>query len=202
MDRTSFVHGEPGGVHLNRGADMDIRKHPDVLRFRRAAECFCRLLESPPGDADRWVEDVLAALARLYACGHALPTFGVSDDGPDLREMFQVDDEEWRRVYDLVHDTLGPQYTYWAYFDPSEPRDSKEKPIFHDLGDDLADIYRDIKPGLRAWDAGLETYLRDIVFGWKFPLFSSHWGVHAVSAMRALHPIAFLRGAAVSHELP
>ena len=173
---------------------MDIRQHPDVLQFRAAAERFCRLLESRPGDADEWVEEILAALARLYACGHDLPDFGITDEAPAMYEEFRVVDEEWRRVFSLVHEILNAHSGYWAYFDPTEPPDSVEQPVFHDLGDDLADIYRDIKPGLRAWEAGLVQYLADIVFEWKFPLFGSHWGVHAVSAMRALHPLAFLRG--------
>jgi hypothetical protein len=63
-----------------------------------------------------------------------------------------------------------------------------------DLADDLADIYRDIKPGLRAWDTEEEGYLDEVVFDWKLPHFGSHWGIHAVGAMRALHPLVFLRG--------
>ena len=62
------------------------------------------------------------------------------------------------------------------------------------LADDLADIYADVKPGIRAWDSEEDSYLEGIAFGWKTPLFGSHWGVHAVSAMRALHPIAYMRG--------
>jgi hypothetical protein len=76
----------------------------------------------------------------------------------------------------------------------SEPRDAAAELVFGDIGDDLADIYADVKPGLRAWEMGVDDFLPKIVFDWKFPLFGSHWGVHAVSAMRALHPIAFLRG--------
>ena len=89
---------------------------------------------------------------------------------------------------------MGLQAFYWCYFDPSEPLDAIEEPCISDLGDDLADIYRDIKPGLRAWETHNDEYLPAIVFDWKEPLFSSHWGVHAVNAMRALHPIAYLRG--------
>jgi hypothetical protein len=94
----------------------------------------------------------------------------------------------------LVQRALGSQDGYWAYFDPSEPPDSDENPVFGSLADDLADIYRDIKPGLRAWDSDNDSYLETIVFEWKTPNFGSHWGVHAVSVMRALHPIALLRG--------
>jgi hypothetical protein len=177
---------------------MDIHLHPMVHQFRVAAERFCQLLEVKPDNANHWTEKVLTALARLYAAGHALPDGSTSDNAPDLK-AFRVEDEEWQRVYSLVHEILGSQSGYWAYFDPSEPPTSGDEAIFGDLGDDLADIYRDIKPGLRAWEAGLEQYVADIVFDWKC-VFSSHWGVHAVSAMRALHPLAHLRGVQRSQE--
>ena len=171
---------------------MSIREHPDAVAFKTAAERYCALFES--ADADQWVEAVLSALAQVYAAAHRLPDFGLSDDAPDIPDSFDVSEEEWRSVFALVQGVLGPQEAYWAYFDPSEPSDSGEQPIFHSLADDLADIYRDIKPGLRAWETGDRAYLETIVFDWKTPNLGSHWGVHAVSAMRALHPIAFLRG--------
>ena len=68
------------------------------------------------------------------------------------------------------------------------------------IADDLTDIYCGIKPGLKAWDSNDERLLPEIIFGWKYPLFGSHWGVHAVSAMRALHPICFLRGLYENNE--
>jgi hypothetical protein len=105
-----------------------------------------------------------------------------------------VEDAECKGISRFVGDLLGSQRGYWAYFDPTEPLDSTQEIIFGDLADDLADIYRDIKPGLRAWATSDDAYLSHIVFGWKIPLFGSHWGVHAVSALRALLPLAYLRG--------
>jgi hypothetical protein len=173
---------------------MDIRDCTDVLNFKRAADRFCQLLEVRPADANHWEEATLAGLAGLYASGHALPDLGLPDDAADVPDTYDVSDDEWKRVFGLVYQILGDQTGYWVYFDPSEPTGTSQEPIFGDLGDDLADIYRDVKPGLRAWEGGNDAYLPAIVFDWKFPLFGSHWGVHAVSAMRALHPIAFLRG--------
>jgi hypothetical protein len=173
---------------------MRIREHPDAVAFKTAAERYCALFESQATDDDRWAEAVLSALAQLYAAAHRLPDFGLSDEAPDIPDSLDVTHEEWRSLFDFVKRLLGAQEAYWAYFDPSEPADSDEQPIFHSLADDLADIYRDIKPRLRAWETGDDRYLETIVFDWKTPLFGSHWGVHAVSAMRALHPIVFLRG--------
>jgi hypothetical protein len=168
---------------------MSIRNHPDVIAFKNAAQRYCALLESEPSARDEWVKAVLSCLAEVYAVAHRPPGFGLSDPTADIPESLDVTSEEWSSVFALVQRTLGRQEVYWAYFDPSEPQDTDEKPILHSLADDLADIYGDIKPGLRAWDTGDDAYLETIIFDWKEPLFA--WGLHAVSAMRALHQMAF-----------
>lgn len=171
---------------------MNIRKHPDVVQFQQAADRYCRLFESTPASPKGWLAEVLPAVARLYVCGHALPAFDLVDDVPDLAESFRVGDDEWQRVFDLVQDVMSEldlDAYYWVS-DLSKPFDSSQEPMVGDLRDDLADIYRDIKPGLRAWDTGMKSYLPDIAFGWKIN-FDLHWGPHAVDAMRVLHELVF-----------
>jgi hypothetical protein len=132
---------------------MSIRQHPDVLHFQNAARKFCELVETRPEECEQWLHDILAAVARLYACGCILPSFYIDDKAPDCPPSLDVNDEEWKRVY----------------------------------------MYRDVKPGLRAWDTGDDALLSTVILNWKLPLFGLHWGLHAVSAMRALHPLAHLR---------
>ncbi len=145
---------------------MSIREHPEVKMFRDAAERYCALMQSDPEVLERWVEEVLAALSSLYAAAHALPDLGLCDDAPDIPDSFDVTTEEWRSVFGRVQKVLGEQEAYWAYFDPSEPADVHEQPIFHSLADDLADIYRDVMPGLRAWSIEDDRYLETTVFDW------------------------------------
>ena len=161
--------------------------------FAAVAARLCTLLESDPKDREVWVEQVLAALARVYAYAHDLPSDRNGEDAEDF-DQFDVTDDEWKQVYQRIQRALREQTTYWAYFDPSEPMDADAESVCGDLADDLADIYRDLKPGVRAWERGAGSYVTDILLGWKFPSFDSHWGLHAVSAMRALHPVAHLRG--------
>jgi hypothetical protein len=175
---------------------MNLRQRHEVVQFKEAAESYCTLFESKPDSVEVWVEQMTSAVAHLYAFGHDLPDVDLPDDAPDVPDSLDVNDDERKRIYRFVGDLLGSQRGYWSYFDPTEPLDSSQDISFGDLADDLADIYRDIKPGLRAWASANDAYLPSIVFDWKFPLFSSHWGVHAVSALRALHPLAFLRGIA------
>jgi hypothetical protein len=55
-----------------------------------------------------------------------------------------------------------------------------EEPVIADFADDLADIWRDVKPGLLLFRAG------DRAAGhWRFH-FDVHWGHHATAAMYAL----------------
>jgi hypothetical protein len=173
---------------------MNLRQRHEIVLFVKAAEKYCALFETKPNNIDVWVEQLTSALAHLYACGHDLPDLELPEDVADIPDSMAVNDDEWKAIYDFVGDLLGSQRGYWAYFDPSEPLDSSQEISFCDLADDLADINRDIKPGLRAWATADDAYLPSIVFDWKCPLFGSHWGVHAVSALRALHPLAYLRG--------
>ena len=61
--------------------ESDLRHEPHVAAFNAAAETYCNLLASPPADAERWVEEILAALAQLYACAHALPDVELDESG-------------------------------------------------------------------------------------------------------------------------
>lgn len=173
---------------------MNTNDQAHVSRFKKAAEAYCNLLDSNPDDIDQWLEEVLSALAALYSAGHFLPEVSLEEDDLDIPDRLDVGDEEWSDLFEKLRGILGKSDEYWAVFDPSEPKESNQLPIFHSLADDLADVYRDVAPGLRAWDEDKDKYLKMIVFDWKCPLFGSHWGLHAVSAMRALHPLAFLRG--------
>src|SRR5262249_47672920 len=173
---------------------MGLSSDPAVARFVQAARAYCVLIESPSPDRQGWAGSVLAALADLYAAAVALPE-------PDLDEFGCVPVDqgmthpEWEALWRRLRDVLGRPRRYRAYCAPTEPPAAGDEPVVGDLADDLADIYGDVKGGLLAWDAGGdEGYLAEVVYGWKQPGFTSHWGVHAVGAMRALHPLVFLRG--------
>jgi hypothetical protein len=173
---------------------MSLRSDPDVNAFRIAAYGYCKLLESQPVDHEQWLRDVLLALSHLYATAHSLPDVSIEDDTRDVPDEMRMNHAEWSALFQRIHGILGEQDFYWAYFDPTEPKHTKDEATCGSLADDLADIYRDVKPGLLAWETENDEYLASLVFDWKQSNFESHWGVHAVSAMRALHPLVYLRG--------
>ena len=52
------------------------------------------------------------------------------------------------------------------------------------LADDLTGVYLDLKSGLDQLRSGVPN--RDVIWEWRFT-FWSHWGEHAVNALRIIH---------------
>ena len=173
---------------------MSLKQDSSIISFIEAATEFCELVELPLQNPEEWIELVLPAISSLYACAHQLPKISIEDAIEFEEDDFEVTDKEWKRIYDKIASLFKEKRYYREYFDPSEPIDSEVEPVIGDIADDLSDIYRDIKPGLRAWDKLPESSIPIVIFNWINPNFGSHWGEHALSAMRVLHPINFLRG--------
>jgi hypothetical protein len=53
------------------------------------------------------------------------------------------------------------------------------------LADDIADVYRDVKESLLLMDKNAITS-ELAIWNWRL-LFYSHWGDHAISALRTIH---------------
>jgi hypothetical protein len=153
-----------------------------AAEFRRIAEEYCALVEVAPR-ADR--EDLHAALLdvlpRIYAGALALPYAKPEID--DLLPDRPTDDER-TATYAGLKDVLG-WLDYYRSVEPY-PVESNEAPDVGSLADDLADIWRDVKQGLLALDAG--TVEADVIWQWRHD-FTSHWGRHAVDALAALHKV-------------
>ncbi len=168
------------------------RENPAANAFATTAQRFCTLMESAIRDRDLWLADVLVALATVYAAAplvREIP-FPESAGKKNIPEDFRVSNDEWNSLYQHLKQTLGPAAHYSAYFNPAAAAPTDE-PTQGDLADDLADIYRDLKPGLRAWITEDDRYLEDILYQWTHMGHPHHWGRHAVDAMRALHWLVY-----------
>ncbi|MEL6544901.1 MAG: DUF5063 domain-containing protein [Myxococcota bacterium] len=164
-----------------------------AAEFAHSARLLCDALETPPREPEKAALLLLRALSSVYAKGLALDWAGDQFSSPDLGELFPVSDAERQRVTGNVARIFGERRFYWLQFDPIFPRDGSAAPVAGDLADDFGDIYRDILPALRAWEAGSNQF-DDIVFDWRATPFEGHWGVHASNALRALHRIVFDHG--------
>lgn len=149
-----------------------------VARFAEQADAFARWLDS---GTDRGVEAARAGLIRLldlYRAGLELPPESACEVD-DRAEVERVDEREWRRVVESTRRL--PFDLYGEVFDPTAF--PPEEPVIGSLADDLADIYRDVVTGLRAYRQGRRD---EAVWEWSFGM-RTHWGGHATGAIRALH---------------
>lgn len=141
----------------------------DAARFASEAMAFCDFVERA-----HEVELVpRLALARdrllsLYAAACTLPE--VFADGSDVE---LADLPSWPGFGDREH-----------YAETLEPYDLGTTALgIGDLSDDLLEVYREVKSGLLLWE---RSEVAAAIWTWRDG-FQIHWGVHATSALRALH---------------
>lgn len=149
------------------------------MEMRVEAERYCSLIERAASfEQEEFAAELAASLAGLLAAAARLPDVTPTDtDLPNRPSQ-----EQWSERFAEVQKALGGWEAYWTTLAPygEEAEDSVMLP----LGDDLADIWRDLKQGLLALEDGAS--LKDVVWEWRFG-FYSHWGRHATEALRALH---------------
>lgn len=122
----------------------------------------------------------LRLLLDLVRAALDLPDVEAGDEEPA-----SLDHAAWKRMHASFATLRAPQY--YATADPDE---IEGEPLVGDLHDDLADVWRDLRPSLDLFDAGA----RDAAaWHWRFD-FTSHWGEHAVEAIRVLRAATFEDG--------
>ncbi len=172
-------------------------EHAALTRFAPLAAAYCDLLDRAADlTAEILMQEVLRLLPQLYSGALALPPTGVlfdadapeNDDddtaasGPDVSP--DPDDgnvEEWMAALRRLAALLGPVDYYREVFDPYEPSSAPE--VTGSLADDLREIHRELRRGLRKWQRG-ET--GEALWEWRFG-FEYHWGEHLTGALRAIH---------------
>lgn len=139
-----------------------------VVGFLELVREFCAFIETAAQVDAR--ERILRARVQVAELVHAACRLPSGDaDGPDVDQEVSTP-TDWPGFGDLD--------VYHEVFDPYVD----EPPVCGSLSDDLLDIYRDLKRGLVAYDAG---QVGAAVWEWRFH-FDHHWGDHAVDALRAL----------------
>lgn len=145
--------------------------------FADAARRYVALIDSRGAlVADRLLLDIHPLLCELAYRASMLPD--LEWEGGFIEDPMTSD--QWYALFESLGEALGGLDGYWEVFDPVAPSD--EDPITRDLSDDLADVYRDVSVGLDS----VGEHIPDAVIGtWRFS-FRSHWGMHAISAMRVI----------------
>lgn len=167
---------------------MNLRTNSDIVAFVDRARRYCAQIERTEKTREKWMGLVLESLADLYAAGLKLPSPEISDQDIRPPDSYDMTHDDWRKIVEHISGILGELDVYKRFFKCTPPwkEDNDDEVVMGTLWDDLADVYRDVKPGLRAWEAGNDAYLPEVVFEWRCTL-GYHWGRHATNAMRALH---------------
>lgn len=157
-----------------------MRNDSHIIYFVQCAKDYVLLIEQIMKGQDVSLRQISKAVAALYAAAFDLPDPNLPENDV-LPGTFESNFDEWKDLFRGIGK--------WFYANLAEVKfspEEEEEMYCMPVEDDLADIYGDIKPGLRAWDASIDAYLPEVVFHWKC-FFETHWGQHAVNAMRVLH---------------
>lgn len=159
-------------------------------RFGLIAQQFCSLVDSAVTvDKTELLVQVYRILPDLIGEAIRLPKVELGDDEDpnqeagmrQLRAKARMKEEEWGQLYNSLKEKLGEWDLYWQVFDPTKDNEA----IYGSLADDFADIYRDLKEVIDLKDSN-QAPRRDIIWKWRFG-FYSHWGKHAIDALRTIH---------------
>ena len=137
---------------------------PTIEQFAAVACGYCAWVESTPVEPFLGMKRAQELLAKLHLAAVKLP---------EVEPERDVKGEE-PISYKTICQRFGdlPVYGYWDVYDVLKPE--VDEPVFQTLGDDLADIYGDVKRGLSLFDAG---YKIEAAWEWRFN-FYIHWGAH------------------------
>lgn len=158
-------------------------REKNIKDFVESAQRYCEWVEGAPEDELHEVDNALRLIADLYglALRLHLPNMDkVEVDEPPEEEMISFS-KQHDHIYERFQSMPVGYYREADY--PLALKPEKDESTVGDLRDDLRDIYLDIKRGLDLFDRG---YIEAAVFDWKFN-FESHWGRHAVGALKILH---------------
>lgn len=145
---------------------------PEVAAFVLEARQFSAFIEQASGQPlEQRLVGARERLLALYEAATRLPDVE-PPDGIDAGPT-PARPSTWRGFETFE--------TYWEVFDPYE----ESAPVGGSLSDDLLDVHGDVQRGLALWDREGASRIAAI-WEWRFH-FDTHWGEHAVDALRALH---------------
>lgn len=144
-------------------------------QFRRHAQRFVSLVERGEALPTRsFLVEVATALAELCAVALTLPDIeSETHTKPDVEIATPS-------VVETFRNRLGKADEHWEVFDPTK----KDQPVKRSLAEDIANIYSDLKHGLLLTAHGAS--ISEVLAHWR-QAFSTHWGMHATGAMRAIY---------------
>ncbi|MEP5611274.1 MAG: DUF5063 domain-containing protein, partial [Cyclobacteriaceae bacterium] len=153
----------------------------ETTAFLEAASEFCGELENGTANQLEFCNELFIKLSNLIFRASQLAQVSLDYDKDSKGRLTE---EEQKIVLKKTSDRIGDHQYYWTKFNPID-NDVMEL-VAGDLVDDLGDIYADIKPNLRTLEQGELAEQESALWELKF-FFETHWGHHAVDALRTLY---------------
>jgi hypothetical protein len=164
---------------------MTPKRNEILAAFITEAKAFCDAIDGHETlSLGRFVWQLAFRVVRLYGTALQLPdVISETSDNPSdaLSDAFSHEQESALRH--ALEMKLGSFNTYREIFDPYD--DPREEPIYGSLGNDLAEIYSDLRDVIAAYEPTKEDTLVDVLWNAQFQ-FSYHWGEHATKALRVI----------------
>lgn len=160
-----------------------------MLSLKAEASRYCALIEDEGLRGASLTNALILALVDLLQVAYRMPAVELAEGAPESPDLLpDVSDDEWHQVFRRLGTRLDAGY-YWTAGSELLPFEARApEPGVGDLRDDLADIWRDLVTGLRGLKSGAAA--EDVLWQWQLD-FESHWGEHAVDALRVLHALRY-----------
>lgn len=152
--------------------------HPELDRFRKAAEKFIQIVDSVSAyEREGFMASLSHSLADLYSS--ALDLSAVEPDSNGINET-PSPAEESAELCRSLKNKIGQLDSYWKIFDSTE----NGAAVQASLSGDISEIYFDLKHDLQLVSASSSH--ADALWELRFS-FRSHWGKHLLGALAAIH---------------
>ena len=153
----------------------------NVLEFIRVAHEYCLFIEKGnEHSSHEFFEFMQRVGPLLYLKGSLLPE--VTVEYPEANERF-VTEEEYENVFNELRGIFDIQDIHWQVDHEYDPADALVKVS---LGENLADIYQDLKDFLLLYQKNSRAAKENAVHDCK-DFFISRWGPKLLNSIKYIH---------------
>jgi hypothetical protein len=155
---------------------------PEILEFVRSANEYCSWLEEAEESVPTLfilhsVRNLSKVYSRAVSVGELEP---VMEGG---NEKF-VTEQDWSHIYQRVINLLGTHNSYLRIADGDEF--DRSDLVTHNISEDIADIYQDLKDFTLQYRQGIEEIMNDAI--WEvMDSFDNYWSEKLLNALNALN---------------
>ena len=165
----------PSSLYLSVVSDRE-----PVVAFKDAAERYVASIDAAESkERIELLRDLASGLSAIYMTALELPNQEPGSSDP----VAGLGPEDRSGALKRMESLLGTDDWYWTTAPFMNTRDLPEL-LTGSLADDLTDVYLDLKDGLDHLSAGVPEPA--VIWEWRLS-FWSHWGEHAVNALRIIH---------------